>query len=222
MACKWNNRSFLSAAVLLFLAFAAPAAAQSFPAWDKVPLAIGQTRPDLVLTGTVDRKDFRRNLAVPFDVPKDMQRIGVELDYTKPDGRTVINLGLFDGERFRGWSGSNKHAVVVDENNATASFIPGPVGGRRWALDLGISWISEGVTSQYTAKIYFFRYGQKPAVSTFSPEPLATGARWYRGDFHMHTGDSDGFCTSRKGRHVPCPLFRTVLAAENAHLISSA
>lgn len=218
MACEWNNRSFLSAAVLLFLAFAAPAAAQSFPAWDKVPLAIGQTRPDLVLTGTVGRKDFRRNLAVPFDVPKDVQRIGVELDYTKPDGRTVINLGLFDGERFRGWSGSNKHAVVVDENNATASFIPGPVGGRRWALDLGISWISEGVTSQYTAKIYFFRYGQKPAVSTFSPEPLATGARWYRGDFHMHTGDSDGFCTSRKGRHVPCPLFRTVLAAEQAHL----
>jgi len=207
-----------SAAVLALTATLSPAAAQSFPAWDKVPLALGQTKPDLVLTGTIEHKDFRRNLAVPFDVPKDVQRIGVELEYTKPDGRTVINLGLFDGERFRGWSGSNKHAVIVDENNATASFIPGPVGGRRWALDLGISWISEGTTSQYTAKIYFWRYGQKAAVSTFSPEPLEKGARWYRGDFHMHTGESDGFCASRKGRHVPCPMYKTVLAAEEAHL----
>ncbi|WP_336966518.1 CehA/McbA family metallohydrolase [Sphingobium aquiterrae] len=216
---KSVRHGLTAAALALLAAFPAmPAAAQTSPAWDKVPLAIGQTKPDLVLTGTVARKDFQHNLAVPFDVPKDVQRIGIDLQYTRPDGRTVINLGLFDGEHFRGWSGSNKHAVVIDENNATPSFIPGPVGGRRWALDLGISWISEGVTSQYTANIYFFRYGQKPAVSTFSPEPLETGARWYRGDFHMHTGESDGFCASRKGRHIPCPVFRTVLAAEDAHL----
>jgi hypothetical protein len=196
----------------------AQAQTQAPPAWDKVPLAIGQTKPDLVLTGTIDGKDFQHNIAVPFDVPAGVEQIGVELDYTRPDGRTVIDLGLFDGEHFRGWSGSNKHAVVVGENNATASFIPGPVGGRRWSLDLGVSYAGDGVTSRYTANIYFWRKGQKPAVSTFSPEPLKTGARWYRGDFHMHTGESDGFCGSREGRQVPCPVFKTIEAAENAHL----
>jgi hypothetical protein len=205
-------------AALSFIALPATASTEHQPAWDKVPLAIGHEKPDLVLTGTIDHGSYQKNLAVPFDVPKGIDRIGVELQYTKGDGKTTINLGLFDGENFRGWSGSNKHAVVIDENNATPSYTAGPVGGRRWSLDLGVSFISEGVTSDYTAKVWFWRHGERPAVSTFSPEPLRTGARWYRGDFHMHTGESDGFCDSREGRHVPCPVFKTVEAAEANHL----
>jgi hypothetical protein len=42
---------------------------------------------------------------------------------------------------------------------------------------------------------------------------MATGARWYRGDFHTHTGHSDGYCASRKGAKAPCPLIRTLEAA---------
>ena len=81
----------------------------ALPAWDKVPLAVGKEKPDLVLTGTVTRRDYQRNVPVSFDVPKGVTRMGVELTYTRPDGKTVINLGLFDGERFRGWSRSEEH-----------------------------------------------------------------------------------------------------------------
>ncbi len=209
------SRLFLAAAFLI-----APTAlpAQTLPAWDKVPLAKSKEAPDLVLTGTVNRSNYQRNVAVPFTVPKGVTRIALELTYTRPDGKTVINLGLFDGERFRGWSGSNKHAVILDENSATPSFTAGPIGGRRWALDLGVSYIDEGTTSTYTAKIWFWRPGDVPAVSTFSPEPLKADRAWYRGDLHLHTGDSDGFCDSRRGRSVPCPIYRTVDAAENARL----
>ncbi len=206
------------AALALLLLTPAALPAQTLLAWDKVPLAKGKEAPDLVLTGTVDRSNYQRNVAVPFAVPKDVTRMAIELTYTRPDGKTVINLGLFDGERFRGWSGSNKHAVVLDETSATPSFTPGPIGGRRWALDLGVSYIDEGATSTYTAKIWFWRPGDVPAVSTFSPEPLKAGRAWYRGDLHLHTGDSDGFCDSRRGRSVPCPIYRTVDAAENARL----
>ncbi|MBB5713094.1 CehA/McbA family metallohydrolase [Sphingomonas xinjiangensis] len=204
------------AAFLLALPTALPA--QTPPAWDKVPLALGKEKPDVVLTGTVNRSDYQRNVSVPFTVPKGVTRIAIELTYTRPDGKTVINLGLFDGERFRGWSGSNKHAVVLDESSATPSFTAGPIGGRRWSLDLGVSYIDEGSTSTYTAKVWFWRKGDVPAVSTFSPEPLELGRRWYRGDLHLHTGDSDGFCDSRRGRSVPCPIYRTVEAAEDARL----
>lgn len=190
----------------------------ALPAWDKVPLAVGKEKPDLVLTGTVTRRDYQRNVPVSFDVPKGVTRMGVELTYTRPDGKTVINLGLFDGERFRGWSGSNKHAAVIDENNATPSFTAGPIGGRRWSLDLGVSFIDEAVSSTYTAKIWFWRPGDVPAVSTFSPEPLEMGTRWYRGDLHLHTGESDGFCDSRRGRSVPCPVYLTAEAAVAARL----
>lgn len=216
MLAKSLRRTLL--ALPFLLTFPTALSAQTLPAWDKVPLAKGKETADLVLTGTVDRSNYQRNVAVPFTVPKSVTRIAIELTYTRPDGKTVINLGLFDGERFRGWSGSNKHAVVLDETSATPSFTPGPIGGRRWALDLGVSYIDEGATSSYTAKIWFWRPGDVPAVSTFSPEPLKTGRAWYRGDLHLHTGDSDGFCDSRRGRSVPCPIYRTVDAAENARL----
>ncbi|WP_303760494.1 CehA/McbA family metallohydrolase [Sphingobium yanoikuyae] len=206
----------LASAAFLFIIPVAQA--QTLPAWDKVPLAKGHDKPDLVLTGTVSRADYQRNVSVPFDVPEGVTRIGVEYEYSRPDGKTVINLGLFEGSHFRGWSGSNKKSVVIDENNATPSFIAGPVGGRRWSLDLGVSFIDEGATSRYTARIWFWRPGDVPAASTFSPEPLATGSRWYRGDFHLHTGHSDGFCTSHRGRNIPCPLYRTADAALAAHL----
>jgi hypothetical protein len=217
--CTWRALPWLALALALPIATPGQATGNDQPpAWDEVPAVMGRAKPDLVLTGTIDGKDFQHNIAVPFDVPKDVEQIGVDLEYTKPDGKTVIDLGLFDGERFRGWSGSNKHAVVLGENNATPSFLPGPVGGRHWALDLGVSYAGDGVTSRYTARIWFWRHGDRPAVSTFSPAPLESDARWYRGDFHMHTGESDGFCASRKGRDVPCPLYKTVEAAENAHL----
>lgn len=200
------------------LAMAAPAAAQDLPAWDAVPMAEGQTRPDIVLTGRVDRSHHQRNLSLPFDVPEGVTRIGVRYAYSRPDGRTGINLGLYEGDRLRGWSGGNKTTVVIDESSATPSYTAGPIGGRRWFVDLGVSWIGEGTVSDYKVEIWFWRRGQIPAVSTFSPEPLEQGARWYRGDFHLHTGHSDGFCHSRRGRRVPCPLYRTLEAAHDARL----
>jgi len=204
--------------VMAMLAAADPVGAQTLPAWDKVSLPLGRTKPDLVLTGSVTRGDFQHNLEVPFDVPAGVDQIGIEFDYTRPDGKTIIDFGLFEGKNFRGWSGSNKKAITVGENSATASYLPGPVGGRHWAMDLGVAYIGEGVTAQYTAKVFFSRPGDVPSVSTFSPEPLQHGPRWYRGDFHMHTGESDGFCASKAGRAIPCPVFRTIEAAETAHL----
>jgi hypothetical protein len=66
--------------------------------------------------------------------------------------------------------------------------------------------------------VYFWRHGDLPLVSTFSPEPLRRDAGWFRGDFHMHDGHSDGFCSSQSGQRVPCPLYKTVQAAVTRRL----
>jgi hypothetical protein len=55
-------------------------------------------------------------------------------------------------------------------------------------------------------------------VSSFSDEPLEVGARWYRGDLHMHTAHSDGSCASQSGKIVPCPVFLTVQNAASRGL----
>ncbi|HWU03793.1 MAG TPA: CehA/McbA family metallohydrolase [Novosphingobium sp.] len=210
--------TFALAAALAALPAAAATPPSSPPAWDAVPLAQGHEKPDLVLTGHVDRRDYQHNLTVPFAVPEGVERIAVELTYTKGDGRTVINMGLNDGHHIRGWSGSNKHVAIIDAVSATPAYHPGTIGAGKWSLDLGVSFIGEGVVSDYTARIWFWRKGERPAVSTYSAAPLRSEARWYRGDLHLHTGDSDGFCTSRRGQQVPCPLYRTVDAAEKAQL----
>jgi len=183
------------------------------PAWDKVPLTQRSQTPDLVLTGVITDADAKTTKHVPFSVPEGVVRLGLELDYTGRDQGTVIDTGLFDPNGFRGWSGSRKHAVVLSATDATPSYLPAPIRSGRWSLNLGISAIRPHKQSQYTVKIYFWRHGDTPLVSTFSPEPLRTGPAWYRGDFHMHDAHSDGFCASRRGQPVPCPLYRMVEAA---------
>lgn len=200
----------LLALVCAFFCLACQAAAHI---WDAVPMTRRTQTPDLVLTGTVTYADAQATKEVPFDVPEGVVRLGVELTYTGRDRGTVIDTGLSDPNGVRGWSGSNKRAIVLSATDATPSYLPGPIIAGRWILELGVSAIRPGEQSQYTARIYFWRHADTPLASTFSPAALRAGPAWYRGDFHMHDGHSDGFCTSQSGQPVPCPLYRTVEAA---------
>ncbi len=179
-------------------------------------LAIGPLwaqQSDLVLHGTITDKDRESYVEVPFDVAAGVVRVTVDFSYTGRDRKTTIDLGLFDGERFRGWSGGNKNSFTVSETDATPSYLPGPIRPGVWKLILGIPSIADGGQSEYEAKIHFARSGEAPAVSTFGRVPVRTGAAWYRGDLHMHDAHSDGSCQSQSGVKVPCPLYKTVEAA---------
>lgn len=168
---------------------------------------------DLDLRGTVTHANHQTYVEVPFVVPKGVARVTVEFSYTERDKHTTIDLGLFDGERFRGWSGGNKSSFTISETDATPSYLPGPVRPGTWKLILGVPNIREGVRSEYEAKIHFSHAGDRPAVSTFSQSPLRDGPAWYRGDLHMHDAHSDGSCLSQAGKKVPCPLYKTVETA---------
>ena len=169
--------------------------------------------PTLVLHRTVTYADRQTYIELPFEVPEGVTRISIETSYTEREKHTAIDLGLFDSERFRGWSGGNKSEFTVSETDATPSYLPGPVRPGRWKLILGVPSIREGVSSEFTANIYFTRMGILPAVSTFSELPLRSGPAWYRGDLHMHDAHSDGSCLSQSGKKVPCPLYKTVETA---------
>jgi hypothetical protein len=169
--------------------------------------------PDVVLKGTVTAADHQTYKEVPFTVPEGLARLTVEFSYTTKDQHTTIDLGIFDGERFRGWSGGNKSQFTLAVTDATPSFLPGPVRAGRWFLLLGIPNIRANVESQFTAKIYFGHAGDVAREGVFTGAALRTGPAWYRGDLHMHTGHSDGSCLSQSGVRVPCPVFRTIQAA---------
>ncbi len=177
--------------------------------------AVAQARParapDLILTGTLTHAAHETYTEVPFKTPPGVERITVEFAYTGREQRSVIDLGLRDPERFRGWSGGNKSSFTLAESDATPSYLAGPLKPGVWKLVLGAPNIRKDGRADYTAKIWFDRKGA--AFAGFGDQPLATGERWWRGDLHMHTGHSDGACRSRKDAKVPCPTYKTLEAA---------
>lgn len=191
------------------------------PNFDTVPKPLRSDKPDVVLRGDVDSADFQKNSAtgfVPlgFDVPSDVVRIGVEYSI-KANAGSAIDVGIRDAKGLRGWGGYSNY-LVIGYADATAPFLPGPIEPGRWQIALWPAHQHAGTKAHYEIRIYFWRHGDKPAASNFSPVPLETGWRWYRGDFHTHTGNSDGTCFSLSGQTVPCPVFRTVEMAKSLGL----
>ena len=168
--------------------------------------------PDLVLAGELTGADHQSYVYVPFTVPEGVAQISVSFGYSGREQRTTVDLGLFDPDGFRGWSGGNKSAFTLAESFATPSYLPGPIAPGEWQLVLGIPNIREGVTARYEAEIRF------ETVEALPQPRRETAAGWMWGDFHTHTGHSDGSCDNPGGTRVPCPVFRTVEAALEAGL----
>lgn len=171
-------------------------------------------RPDLVLTGEITGADHQTYKPVTFEVPPGVTRLSVAFDYTGRENRTVVDLGLMDPVRFRGWSGGNKKAFFLSAEAATASYLPGPLPAGKWTLLLGVPNARPNSKAAYEARIWFQRAPAPPPAVL----PRATTPGWYRGDLHMHTAHSDGGCVTGGAPRAPCPVYRTVLAAQAAGL----
>jgi predicted metal-dependent phosphoesterase TrpH len=164
----------------------------------------------LTLTGVMTGADHQTYREVPFRVPAGTTSVSVEFAYTGKDRKSVIDLGVRDPQRFRGWSGGNKAKFTITETWATPSYLAGPLPAGDWKLILGVPNLREDGRADYTAKITLDR---DPVFHGFADAPLKAGPGWYRGDLHMHTQHSDGSCASHTGKRIPCPLFKTLEAA---------
>jgi len=175
-----------------------------------------EREPDTILTGTLTGADHETYRELPFEVPAGVERLTLEFDYTGKQERSVIDIGVRDPQRFRGWSGGDKSRLVIEEADATPSYLPGPLPAGTWSLLLGVPNIRKTSQAHFTARIWFDRSGT--AFPGFATQPIKSAPGWYRGDLHMHTGYSDGSCVSHKGAEVPCPPFKTLETASARHL----
>lgn len=170
-----------------------------------------------VVTGVITGADYQTYRPIPFDVPKGVERITVKLEYDRSN-KTVIDLGLWDPVRFRGWSGGTREAFTVSRSDASPGYLAGDLPPGRWEVMLGVPNVRPGSRSQYRVTINFDRGGGQGASDAISVPPIDSRPGWYRGDLHMHDAHSDGSCNSQRGKRVPCPLFRTVQAAAESGL----
>jgi hypothetical protein len=181
------------------------------------PAAAWAQKADHVVTGEITGADHQTYKPVPFDVPAGIERITVRLTYDKAN-RTVVDLGIWDPERFRGWSGGTRDRFTLAASDATPGYLPGALPAGRWQVQLGVPNARKDARSAYKVEIFFDRGTTRNASAAIADAPVKAGPGWYRGDLHMHNANSDGSCASKSGKKVPCPLFRTAQAAADAGL----
>lgn len=112
--------------------------------------------------------------SLPFEMPEGIVRLQVVLEDVPP-GPAVIDLGLADPHRMRGWSGGQGHSLDIQDNMATYGYLPGPLPKGTWTLVLGLY------------KLPREPFHMRARVTMFLAE-----TRWYAGDLHVHSHHSDG------------------------------
>jgi hypothetical protein len=145
---------------------------------------------------------------VPVDVPPGVARLEVELRYDRPDVEVgelgnACDLGVFD-ERgvgpgaagFRGWSGGARSGFFISAAEATPGYLPGPIRPGRWHVLLAPYQVAPAGL-RYDLDVTCTPGPDGPTTeATYPPVRVGpTGARWVRGDCHLHSVYSDGVRT---------------------------
>lgn len=179
-------------------------------------MSAGLGPADLTLRGRFEPSQERHYKHVPFEVPRGVRQLHLRYSYSDAighdpslSGGNTVDLGLFD-ERgtapgsagFRGWSGSDKSELTIDERWATPPYRSGPPGAGTWHVLLGPYKVGPR-GCDWTVELWFDA-GRRPPVRearaleasprTSAPATALPPARegWLRGDLHCHTLYSDG------------------------------
>jgi hypothetical protein len=166
----------------------------------------------MVLEGSLTRADFKRLMERDFDVAAGTKRLKITLKYSGSDRGTVIDLGLRGPAGFRGWSGGGAQSIVVGPTFASYGYLPGPIESGHWAVILGIPNIREGSIDTYSVTVE-----QDDSEAPVFPV-IHQGPGWFTGDFHSHSGHSDGRAELSNGSRVKIPVHRVFDAARQAGL----
>lgn len=88
---------------------------------------------------------------------------------------TIVDLGIRDSQRMRGWSGGARSFFEIGPEEATPGYMPGELLPGEWKIVLGAYRVPSG-GCRVTLEVHLTE-GQ---------------ARWLKGELHAHTNHSDG------------------------------
>lgn len=149
----------------------------------------------LVRDGEVPTDDDVRFVELPFEVPEGIVELEVRHDDLSESN--ILDWGLSDPLRNRGWGGGNTEPAVVGVEAASRSYLPGPLPAGTWRVRIGEAKLVE-LPARYHVEIVLRdapTLPPQPERTPWAPGPaLATGPRWWAGDLHVHSresGDAD-------------------------------
>jgi hypothetical protein len=154
------------------------------------PRVDAQTPAPIVLDGTI-ADGTPRYFGVAFAVPEGVREVEVRHDDLSE--ANILDWGLRDPTRFRGWGGGNTEPAVVSVDAASRSYLPGAIPAGQWTVMIGQARVTER-PARYHVEIVLrtaATLAAQPERRAYTHAPaLATGPRWWAGDFHVHSRES--------------------------------
>ncbi len=116
-------------------------------------------------------------MELPFALPDHVADLTVDL---KPVWAPpyVVDFGLADPKRIRGWSGGARNRCYIDRFQATPGYLSGPLEKGIWSVLLGL-----------------YRLPPDPLIIAVTVTWRQFLPQWVKGDLHVHTLHSDGAWT---------------------------
>jgi hypothetical protein len=127
---------------------------------------------------------------LPFEVPEEI--VEIEIRHDDLSSANILDWGLDDPNGFRGWGGGNSEPAIVGVEAASRSYVPGPMPAGTWEVVVGKARIDE-LPAMYRIEIFLRTEATLPAQPRTpyqDPGVLNGEARWYAGDFHVHSRES--------------------------------
>jgi MYXO-CTERM domain-containing protein len=126
---------------------------------------------------------------IEFLVPENA--VEIEVAHASDAADNVLDWGLWDPERFRGWGGGLQENAVVGVNEASRGYLRGPIPAGTWKLVIGkaqLKTLPAGYTLEITLRDEETLVARDRAP--YTPVVLESVRRWYSGDFHVHSRES--------------------------------
>lgn len=144
-----------------------------------------------VLTFDGDVPEAGDYFVIPFEVPEGIAEI--EIRHDDLSDVNILDWGVFGPSGFRGYGGGNTEPAVLSADAASRSYLPGPITAGTWMVYVGKAKVDE-TPARYHVEV------ELRATATLAPQPerapyapvsaLSGEARWYAGDFHVHSRES--------------------------------
>lgn len=125
----------------------------------------------------ISRQEQGLVMALPFDLPDHVADLTVSLHptWTPP---YVVDFGLADPHRIRGWSGGARTHCYIGPQQATPGYLSGALDRGTWSVLLGL-----------------YRLPPEPLNIEVTISWRQFLPQWVKGDLHVHTLHSDGAWT---------------------------
>lgn len=140
----------------------------------------------LQLSGTVAPGEAPRHEKHAFEVPEGTEQLQIMFSWTGSEAGNQVEIGLEDPHGIRGASRFSKQAFSIGLHQTSTSYVAGPVAPGTWHVLLAFSSVVD--TARWQVDVRFDAPSETVAERVLSREE-----RWYAGDWHTHTGHSDGY-----------------------------